>query len=112
MLPPIPFIGDSDAPEKQTYVDLRPQPALQIPADLKQSESGQVSVVPEIGMQRNASFYPDRPPLPDAKYVTDNRNEVRMQRLGDRIYGWSFPDTLRLRPKDEAVFCGQWHCAC
>ena len=23
-------------------------------------------------------------PLPDAKYVTDNRNEVRMQRLGDR----------------------------
>ena len=84
MLPSIPFIGDSDAPEKQTYVDLRPQPALQIPADLKQSESGQVSVVPEIGMQRNASFYPDRPPLPDAKYVTDNRNEVRMQRLGDR----------------------------
>ena len=84
MLPSIPFIGDSDAPEKQTYVDLRPQPALQIPSDLKQSESGQVSAVPEIGTQRNASFYPDRPPLPDAKYVTDNRNEVRMQRLGDR----------------------------
>ena len=32
MLPSIPFIGDSDAPEKQTYVDLRPQPALQIPS--------------------------------------------------------------------------------
>ena len=84
MLPSLPFIGDSDTPEKQTYVDLRPQPALQIPADLKQSESGQVSAVPEISAQRNASFYPDRPPLPDAKYVTDNRNEVRMQRLGDR----------------------------
>ena len=84
MLPSLPFIGDSDTPEKQTYVDLRPQPALQIPADLQQSESGQVSAVPEISAQRNASFYPDRPPLPDAKYVTDNRNEVRMQRLGDR----------------------------
>ena len=84
MLPSLPFIGDSDTPEKQTYVDLRPQPALQIPADLQQSESGQVSAVPEISTQRNASFYPDRPPLPDAKYVTDNRNEVRMQRLGDR----------------------------
>jgi len=84
MLPSIPFIGDSDAPEKQTYVDLRPQPALEIPEDLKQSESGQVTAVPEISTQRNASFYPDRPPLPDAKYVTDNRNEVRMQRLGDR----------------------------
>ena len=84
MVPSLPFIGDSDTPEKQTYVDLRPQPALQIPADLQQSESGQVSAVPEISAQRNASFYPDRPPLPDAKYVTDNRNEVRMQRLGDR----------------------------
>ncbi len=83
-LPSIPFIGDSDKPEKQTYVDLRPQPTLQIPEDLKQSELGQVSAVPEISLQRNASFYPDRPPLPDAKYVTDNRNEVRMQRLGDR----------------------------
>ena len=39
MLPSLPFIGDSDTPEKQTYVDLRPQPALQIPADLQQSES-------------------------------------------------------------------------
>ena len=83
-LPSIPFIGDSDKPEKQTYVDLRPQPTLQIPEDLKQSELGQVSAVPEISLQRNASFYPDRPPLPDAKYATDNRNEVRMQRLGDR----------------------------
>jgi len=84
MVPSIPFVGDSDAPEKQTYVDLRPQPTLQIPEDLKQSELGQVSAVPEISTQRNASFYPDRPPLPDAKYASDNRNEVRMQRLGDR----------------------------
>ena len=46
-LPSIPFIGDSDKPEKQTYVDLRPQPTLQIPEDLKQSELGQVSAVPK-----------------------------------------------------------------
>ena len=54
-LPSIPFIGDSDKPEKQTYVDLRPQPTLQIPEDLKQSELGQVSQYRKSAAT-NASF--------------------------------------------------------
>ena len=58
MVPSIPFVGDSDAPEKQTYVDLRPQPTLQIPEDLKQSELGQVSAVPEISTQRKRFVLP------------------------------------------------------
>lgn len=86
MLPSIPFIGDDDTPEKTTYIDLQPQAPLEVPADLRQVEPSQVSAIPDIGVQRNASYYPDRPPLPDAKYASDNRDEVRVQRLGSRSW--------------------------
>ena len=86
MLPSMPFIGDDDKPEKTTYIDLQPQAPLEVPADLRQVEPSLVSAIPEIGVQRNASYYPDRPPLPDAKYASDNRDEVRVQRLGSRSW--------------------------
>ena len=86
MVPSIPFIGDDDTPEKTTYIDLQPQAPLEVPADLRQVEPSQVSAIPDIGVQRNASYYPDRPPLPDAKYASDNRDEVRVQRLGSRSW--------------------------
>ncbi len=83
-VPKIPFVGDSDKPKRETYIDLEPQPALKVPDDLQMVAPGQVLSVPEVGVQMNASYYPDRPPRPDAKYASDNRDEVRMQRLGDR----------------------------
>ena len=83
-LPSLPFVDSAEKAPKQTYVDLRPQPPLKIPEDLQLSEPSQVSGVPQIQGQRNASYYPDRPPLPDAKYAADNRNEVRVQRLANR----------------------------
>ena len=86
LLPSVPFIGDSDKPTKTTYVNLRPQAPLEVPEDLRQVEPSQVSAIPEITEQRNASYYPDRPPLPDAKYASDNRDEVRVQRLGSRSW--------------------------
>ena len=86
MLPSMPFIGDDDKPKKTTYIDLRPQAPLEVPADLRQVKPSQVSAIPAIGEQRNASYYPDRPPLPDAKYASDNRDEVRVQRLGSRSW--------------------------
>jgi outer membrane protein assembly factor BamC len=86
MLPSMPFIGGDDKPEKTTYIDLRPQTPLEVPADLRQVNPSQVSAIPAIGVQRNASYYPDRPPLPDAKYASDNRDEVRVQRLGSRSW--------------------------
>lgn len=86
MLPSMPFIGGDDKAEKITYIDLRPQAPLEVPADLRQVKPSQVSAIPEIGVQRNASYYPDRPPLPDAKYASDNRDEVRVQRLGSRSW--------------------------
>ena len=86
MLPSVPFIGGDDKPKKTTYIDLRPQAPLEVPADLRQVKPSQVSAIPAIGEQRNASYYPDRPPLPDAKYASDNRDEVRVQRLGSRSW--------------------------
>jgi outer membrane protein assembly factor BamC len=86
MLPSMPFIGGDDKPKKTTYIDLRPQAPLEVPADLRQVKPSQVSAIPAIGEQRNASYYPNRPPLPDAKYASDNRDEVRVQRLGSRSW--------------------------
>ena len=86
LLPLMPFNNGSDKPTSTTYIDLRPQAPLEVPEDLRQSEPSQVSAIPEIIEQRNASYYPDRPPLPDAKYASDNRDEVRVQRLGDRSW--------------------------
>ena len=86
LLPLMPFNNGSDKPTSTTYIDLRPQAPLEVPEDLRQSEPSQVSAIPEIIEQRNASYYPDRPPLPDAKYASDNRGEVRVQRLGNRSW--------------------------
>ena len=86
LLPLMPFNNGSDKPTSTAYIDLRPQAPLEVPEDLRQSEPSQVSAIPEIIEQRNASYYPDRPPLPDAKYASDNRDEVRVQRLGNRSW--------------------------
>ncbi len=65
------------------YIDAREGPELLIPNDL----GGRLEdpfPIPQIPTQPNSSFYPGRPPLPDAIYSNDNRDEVRIQRLGDR----------------------------
>ncbi len=82
-LPSMPFMGEKKEPET-TYVDLRPLPPLQVPDDLQAIDVDQVVPDLDTSMMQNASYYPDRPPLPDALYAADNRDEVRMQRLGDR----------------------------
>ena len=44
-LPSVPFVGGSDKPE-ETYVDLRAQPPLQVPADMQAIDLEQV--VPDL----------------------------------------------------------------
>jgi outer membrane protein assembly factor BamC len=75
------FGGDS---ETDSYIDVKPLPPLQIPDDLDDNVVKNPIPLPVIPAQRNASFYPSRPPLPDALYASDNRDEVRMQALGER----------------------------
>ena len=70
--------------EEASYIDTKPLPPLQIPSDLDNSIVKNPIPVPVIPEQRNASFYPKRPPLPDALYASDNRDEVRLQTLGGR----------------------------
>ena len=70
--------------ERESYIDTRPLPPMQIPEGLNGDSIQDALPVPTIAEQRNASFYPARPPLPNALYASDNRNEVRVQRLSSR----------------------------
>jgi outer membrane protein assembly factor BamC len=40
--------------------------------------------IPPITNRLRPEYYPNRPPRPDAIYANDNRDEVRIQRLGER----------------------------
>ena len=68
------------------YLQAEPEPDLQVPADLVSKPDLDPFPVPQIPQQPNPSFYPKKPPLPDALYANDTRNEVRLQRLGDRAW--------------------------
>ncbi len=74
------FVNRSD-----DYIDARSSPPLVVPADLDQAveDPFPIPVIPE---QQNPRFYPGRPPLPGTIYASDNRDEIRIQRLGDRIW--------------------------
>ncbi len=74
------FVNRSD-----DYIDARQGRGLVVPEDLDQTieDPFPIPVIPE---QQNARFYPGRPPLPGTIYASDNRDEIRIQRLGERIW--------------------------
>ena len=82
------WFGDKDSNERDPndYLQAQPEADLQVPADLPSKPGLDPFPVPQIAQQVNPSFYPKRPPLPDAMYANDNRNEVRIQRLGERAW--------------------------
>jgi outer membrane protein assembly factor BamC len=57
---------------------------LVVPEDLRALENTDPYPIPPTPATGNPSYYPVKPPLPDAIYANDNRDEVRIQRLGDR----------------------------
>jgi outer membrane protein assembly factor BamC len=66
------------------YIDVKERRALIIPSDL---EAGQVTdplPLPPANTVLNAEYFPEEPPRPDAIFASDNRDEVRIQRLGAR----------------------------
>ena len=67
------------------YIDARQGPGLVIPEDLDQTVEDPFPI-PAIPEQQKARFYPGRPPLPGTIYASDNRDEIRIQRLGERIW--------------------------
>lgn len=66
------------------YIDVTERNQLVVPEDLDASHVKDPHPIPPANTVLNAEFYPDRPPRPDAIFANDNRDEVRLQRLGDR----------------------------
>lgn len=68
------------------YLDMQEREALVVPSDLQSARVADPYPIPRTPRQLNADFYPNRPPRPDAIFASDNREEVRIQRLGERSW--------------------------
>jgi len=69
---------------RDDYLNAKPGAELQVPEGLDQKAVADPFPIPPTPEQTNASYYPERPPLPDAIYGDEKAEEVRMQRIGDR----------------------------
>ncbi len=67
------------------YLDARPGSKLVLPDDLG-AEITDPFPIPEVPARQNPRYFPGRPPLPDAIYADDNRDAIRIQRLGGRVW--------------------------
>ncbi len=79
--------GDQDGffiNPKDDYLESSQDNALVVPGDLVDLSDTDPFPIPATPEPQNPVFYPDKPPLPDAIYANDNRDEVRLQRLGER----------------------------
>ncbi|MBH79419.1 MAG: hypothetical protein CMQ49_02775 [Gammaproteobacteria bacterium] len=68
------------------YLDATERHGLVIPEDLDPFRVQDPFPIPSSPVQSNPEFYPGRPPQPSALYANDNRDEVRLQRLGGRVW--------------------------
>jgi outer membrane protein assembly factor BamC len=66
------------------YLQARESKGLQIPEGLHTERVQDPFPIPPITDRLRPEFYPKRPPAPDAIYASDSRDEVRIQRLGER----------------------------
>ncbi|MEM7099385.1 MAG: outer membrane protein assembly factor BamC [Pseudomonadota bacterium] len=69
---------------KDDYLDSTEHQDLVVPQDLKGLQDTDPFPIPDTPLAENPSYYPERPPLPDAIYANEKRDEVRLQRLGER----------------------------
>ena len=68
------------------YIDMVERSSLVVPSDLQSTKVADPYPIPRTPRQLNPEYYPTRPPRPDAIFANDNRDEVRIQRLGDRAW--------------------------
>jgi outer membrane protein assembly factor BamC len=73
------FVDKSD-----DYLQVSENPPLVIPDDLDTARVQDPFPIPDITDRLRPEYYPGQPPRPDTIYANDNRDEVRIQRLGDR----------------------------
>ncbi len=68
------------------YITMEERDPLVVPSDLEAAKVADPYPIPRTPRQLNPEFYPKSPPRPDAIFASDNREEVRIQRLGDRAW--------------------------
>lgn len=73
------FVDKSD-----DYLQASQNPPLRIPNTLNARPIEDPFPIPEITDRLRPEYYPGQPPRPDTIYANDNRDEVRIQRLGER----------------------------
>jgi outer membrane protein assembly factor BamC len=73
------FVDRSD-----DYLKAGENAPLVIPEDLETTRVQDPFPIPKITDRLRPEYYPKRPPRPDAIYANDNRDDVRIQRLGER----------------------------
>jgi len=66
------------------YIDVQERRPLIIPSDLEEDRVQDPLPLPPVNTVMNTEYYPVEPPRPDAIFANDNRDEVRIQRLGER----------------------------
>jgi outer membrane protein assembly factor BamC len=68
----------------EEYLEAREQAPLVIPEGLSGSRVQDFAPIPAIPTPLRPEYYADKPPRPDAIHGSDSRDEVRIQRLGNR----------------------------
>ena len=66
------------------YLDASQLGSLVVPGDMPAIKNQDFIPIPAVPSQVNPRFYPDSPPLPNAIYSNEKRDDVRMQKLGSR----------------------------
>jgi outer membrane protein assembly factor BamC len=66
------------------YLDIVEAPPLQIPGGLQAVRIQDSTPVPTIPTPLRPEFFPGHPPRPNAIHGADSRDDVRIQRLGER----------------------------
>ncbi|HAR29902.1 MAG TPA: hypothetical protein DCR65_00160 [Gammaproteobacteria bacterium] len=68
------------------YLESQEAPALVIPEGLDSDRIQDLAPIPVIPAPLNPEYFADDPPRPDAIHGNDSRDEVRIQRLGNRAW--------------------------
>lgn len=75
------FVNQTD-----DYISVQEPPPLVVPEDLDSVRVQDAFPVPEIVQQPRPQMFPGRAPRPTAIFANDTREDVRIQRLGDRSW--------------------------
>jgi outer membrane protein assembly factor BamC len=66
------------------YLTVVENPPLSVPGSLSAGRIQDPAPIPEIPRPLRPEYYASKPPRPDAIHGSDNRDDVRIQRLGER----------------------------